>query len=245
MRSNAIIPPRPSDLPSPHSSHPPPPSSLSSSRPPATIVWNSREERQLVVCHGRPPPTPTLTLTPLPPSSSLTSSSLAWSSLSPHPPEHVSPFAPLPPSSSPQRHRRHFQHRHRPAAPPVLQAHIYPCTKNNSCIACHLKGCRSSDDTAADSGQGVSLDLFFWDSRRTCWTRIQSTASASEYHFALITAGMESLVTGFGSQARKKRAAFLAWASTLYSFLFVDIGSVEIKLGHANKEVPKKGKQLW
>jgi hypothetical protein len=45
--------------------------------------------------------------------------------------------------------------------------------------------------------------------------------------FALIAAGMESLVTGFGSQAKKKRAAFLAWASTLYSFLFEDIDLIE------------------
>ena len=30
----------------------------------------------------------------------------------------------------------------------------------------------SRDDAAADSGREVSLDLFFWDSRRTCWTRI-------------------------------------------------------------------------
>ena len=74
----------------------------------------------------------------------------------------------------------------------------------------------SRDDAAADSGRGVSLDLFFWDSRRTCWTRIRSAASASEYPFALIAAGMESLVTGFGSQAKKKRAAFLARASTLF-----------------------------
>ena len=74
----------------------------------------------------------------------------------------------------------------------------------------------SRDDAAADSGLGVSLDLFFWDSRRTCWTRIRSAASASEYPFALITAGMESLVTGFGSQAKKKRAAFLARASALF-----------------------------
>jgi hypothetical protein len=29
-----------------------------------------------------------------------------------------------------------------------------------------------------------------------------------------------------------------------YSFLFVDIGSVEMKLGHANKQEPKKGKRL-
>jgi len=43
------------------------------------------------------------------------------------------------------------------------------------------------------------------------------------YPFALIAAGMKILVTGFGSQAKKKRAAFLARASTLYSFLYEDI----------------------
>ncbi len=54
----------------------------------------------------------------------------------------------------------------------------------------------SRDDMAADSGRGVSLDLFLGDSRCTCWTRIRSAASASEYPFALIAAGMERLVTG-------------------------------------------------
>jgi hypothetical protein len=55
---------------------------------------------------------------------------------------------------------------------------------------------------------------------------------------------MESLLTGFGSQARKKRAAFVVQASTLYSFHFEDITRIERELGHANKEVPKKGKRL-
>ena len=62
---------------------------------------------------------------------------------------------------------------------------------------------------------------------------------------ALIVAGMESLVTGFGSQARKKRAAFLVWASTLYSFLFEDIAQIERELGSTDAEAPEKGKQLW
>jgi hypothetical protein len=62
--------------------------------------------------------------------------------------------------------------------------------------------------------------------------------------FALIAAGMESLVTGFGSQAKKKRAAFLARASTLYSFLFEDIALIERELGPTDEEVPKKGKRL-
>ena len=62
---------------------------------------------------------------------------------------------------------------------------------------------------------------------------------------ALIAAGMESLVTGFGSQARKKRAAFLARASTLYSFLFEDIARIERELGPTDAEAPEKGKQLW
>ena len=65
-------------------------------------------------------------------------------------------------------------------------------------------------------------------------------ASASEYPFALIAVGMESLVTGFGSHAMKKRAAFLAWASTLYSFLFEDIALIERELGPTDAEVPKK-----
>jgi hypothetical protein len=50
----------------------------------------------------------------------------------------------------------------------------------------------SRDDAAADSGRGVSLDLFFLDSRCTCWTRIQSAASESEYPFALIGGDGES-----------------------------------------------------
>jgi hypothetical protein len=69
----------------------------------------------------------------------------------------------------------------------------------------------SRDDAAADSGREVSLDLFFWDSRRTCWTRIQSAASESEYPFALIAAGLESLVTGFGSQAKPRRRGPPFW----------------------------------
>jgi len=62
---------------------------------------------------------------------------------------------------------------------------------------------------------------------------------------ALITAGMESLATGFGSQARKKRAAFLARASTLYSFLFEGIARIERELGPTDAEALEKGKQLW
>ena len=61
----------------------------------------------------------------------------------------------------------------------------------------------------------------------------------------LIVAGMESLMTGFGSQAKKKRAAFLARASTLYSFLFEDITRIERELGPTDAESPEKGKQLW
>jgi len=62
---------------------------------------------------------------------------------------------------------------------------------------------------------------------------------------ALIVAGMESLVTEFGSHARKKRATFLAWASTLYSFLFEDIAQIERELGPTDAEAPEKRKQLW
>jgi hypothetical protein len=75
----------------------------------------------------------------------------------------------------------------------------------------------SSNDLAADSEQGVFLALIFWDSQRTCWTRVPSNASTSEYPFALIAAGIESQVTWFASQARKmKIAAFFARSSTLF-----------------------------
>ncbi len=94
----------------------------------------------------------------------------------------------------------------------------------------------SRDDAAADSGRGVSLDYFFWDSRRTCWTKIRSAASASEYPFSLIAAGMESLMAGFGSQARNKRAAFLAWTSTLF-LPFEDIAQIERELGPTDAEL--------
>jgi len=65
-----------------------------------------------------------------------------------------------------------------------------------------------------------------------------------EYPFALIAAGMESLVTGFGSQAKKKRATFLARASTLYSILFEDIALIERELGPTDEEVPKERKNI-
>ncbi len=48
-------------------------------------------------------------------------------------------------------------------------------------------------------------------------------ASTSEYAFALMAAGIESGVTGFASQTREKRVAFLVWSLTLYSFLFKDM----------------------
>ena len=90
----------------------------------------------------------------------------------------------------------------------------------------------SNDNAAADSGQGISLGVFFWDSRRTYWTRIRSTALTSEYPFALIAAGIESLVSGFAAQAQKKMANFLARSSTLYSLLFKDI----VELFHRERE---------
>ena len=65
-------------------------------------------------------------------------------------------------------------------------------------------------------------------------------ASPSEYPFALVAAGMESLVTGFGSQARKKRAAFLARKLTLYSFLFEVIALIEREFGPTDAEAPEK-----
>ena len=76
---------------------------------------------------------------------------------------------------------------------------------------------------ATVSGRGEFPALFFWDSRCTCWIRIRFMTSTSEYPLALMAAGIENLVAGFASHARKKRAAFLARSSTLYSFLFEDV----------------------
>ena len=102
----------------------------------------------------------------------------------------------------------------------------------------------SRDDAAADSGREVSLDLFFWDSRRT---RIRSAASESEYHFALIAAGMENLVTGFGSQAKPRRSGPPFWRGHqpgIPSFLKTSLSLIERELGPTDEEVPKKGKRL-
>ena len=53
--------------------------------------------------------------------------------------------------------------------------------------------------------------------------REDGSEAREEDPFALIAAGIESLVSGFASQARKKTAAFLTQSSTLYSLLFKDI----------------------
>ena len=49
--------------------------------------------------------------------------------------------------------------------------------------------------------------------------RIRSAASESEYPFALIAAGMESLVTGFGSQASQEEEGRLFGAGINLVFL--------------------------
>ncbi len=67
------------------------------------------------------------------------------------------------------------------------------------------------------------FDFIFWDLWQTCWARIQSMAPTSKYPIALMAVGIESLVAGFALHARKKRAALLAWSSTLYSFHFKDM----------------------
>ena len=46
------------------------------------------------------------------------------------------------------------------------------------------------------------------------------------------------------THSQKKRAAYLARASTLYSFLFEDIALIERELGPTDEEVRKKGKRL-
>jgi hypothetical protein len=50
-------------------------------------------------------------------------------------------------------HRRHFRHRHRPGLS-ALRAHIYPCTKKKSCIACHFKGCWRAGQCGGGGGGG-------------------------------------------------------------------------------------------
>jgi hypothetical protein len=88
------------------------------------------------------------------------------------------------------------------------------------CQPCHpCKSCQGQwQQRSRRLGTRSIFGFIFWDSRHTCWTRIRSVASTSEYPFALITAGIESLVSGFASQARKKRADFFARSSTFYLF---------------------------
>ena len=68
---------------------------------------------------------------------------------------------------------------------------------------------------------------------------MQYTALASEYPFACMAAGIESLVVGFALHVGKKRTAFLAQSSILYSFLFKDIKVLAFqrqKMGRTNNE---------
>jgi hypothetical protein len=68
-------------------------------------------------------------------------------------------------------------------------------------------------------------------------------ASESEYPFALIVAGMESLVTWFGRR-RRGPPSWRGHQPCIPSFLFEDIALIERELGPTDEEVPKKGKRL-
>ncbi len=72
---------------------------------------------------------------------------------------------------------------------------------------------------ATVSARQVFLTLFFLDLQRTCWARIWSMALISK-PFALMAAGIESLVAAFALHVTKKCAAISAqlWPCT-HSFL--------------------------
>ncbi len=59
--------------------------------------------------------------------------------------------------------------------------------------------------------------------------------------FALIAAGIESLVSGFASQAWKKTAAFLAWSSTSFLKTLLNFFVEREKIGCVNDEPLGKG----
>ncbi len=103
---------------------------------------------------------------------------------------------------------------------------------------------------ATVSARGVFSTLFFLDSRRTGWARIQSTASTSENTFVLMAAGIESLVARFALHAMKKHVqpsqrTYLY--DTTYSFLFEDLLKCYLlkiqKMGRGKQCTQGKGKQ--
>jgi hypothetical protein len=70
-------------------------------------------------------------------------------------------------------------------------------------------------DSSADAAATLSAGpLIFSASRCTCICSAQLAALLGEYPFILIASGIFTLVAGFGSQARKKMAAFFAQQST-------------------------------
>ncbi len=78
--------------------------------------------------------------------------------------------------------------------------------------------------SCADSvGQWVFPALIFSATLNTCNYSIKFAALGSEYPFTFIFSATFIFVSGFSWLAMKKRAAFYAWSSTLYSFLFKDM----------------------
>jgi hypothetical protein len=96
---------------------------------------------------------------------------------------------------------------------------------------------------ATVSAQQVFSTSFFGDSPCTCWARIWSTVSTSEYTFALMEAGIESLVPWFAPHGRKKRAAFLAQSSTILQRHDEELASANTENGLQEQCAPGKGKQ--
>jgi hypothetical protein len=73
---------------------------------------------------------------------------------------------------------------------------------------------------ATVSARGLFLSFLGGDLRRTCWATIRPQHLNP---FALMAAGIESLVAAFALHATKKHVAFSAQSLNLYSFIFEDM----------------------
>ena len=69
----------------------------------------------------------------------------------------------------------------------------------------------------------IASPLIVSTSQCTCCYSNRLVASLGEYPLILIASGIFTLVSGFASQATKKRAVFLERQSTWYSLLFEDM----------------------
>ena len=90
----------------------------------------------------------------------------------------------------------------------------------------------------------LASPLILSASRGTCICSDRLAASLGEYPLILIASGIFTLVSGFASQATKKRAAFLERRSTCYALLFEDmvkLASDGEKVGRMNNVPRGKG----